>query len=171
MRSHVVRQKALLLQVNNELKDIAVNIKRYKQDFETLSDLEVKVRRVTRKLKDVDLLEALVDAYGQKGLKLLVMQNISKKIEQNLNKYAHLLFPEAFTFNIVVDSNVFDIFATRSDKRVSDIRFLSGAESRAFSLLWAISILPLIPASRRSNMIILDEFEAGLDEVTQSVSK
>ena len=114
-------------------------------------------------------MEALVDAYGQKGLKLLVMQNISKKIEQNLNKYAHLLFPEAFTFNIVVDSNVFDIFATRSDKRVSDIRFLSGAESRAFSLLWAISILPLIPASRRSNMIILDEFEAGLDEVTRNL--
>lgn len=169
LRAYVVQQKRKLDQCHSELKDIEVNIERYKQDSETLSDLELKVRRVNRKLKDVDLLEALVDAYGQKGLKLLVMQNISQKIEQNLNKYAHLLFPEPFTFSITVDSNIFDISATRSDKRTSDIRFLSGAESRAFSLLWAISILPLIPANRRSNMIVLDEFEAGLDEVTRNL--
>ena len=58
--------------------------------------------------------------------------------------------------------------ATRS-KRTSDIRFLSGAESRSFSLLFMIACLPLIPRNRRSNLIVLDEFEAGLDKPTREL--
>ena len=52
---------------------------------------------------------------------------------------------------------------------MSDVRHLSGAESRAFSLLFMLSVLPLIPSNRRTNLCILDEFEAGLDEPTRNL--
>jgi ABC-type transport system involved in cytochrome bd biosynthesis fused ATPase/permease subunit len=41
---------------------------------------------------------------------------------------------------------------------------MSGAESRLFQLLFLISVLPLIPSNKRLNLVILDEFEAGLDD-------
>lgn len=135
------------------------------------SKLERKVRRIDRSLKNEDVYSVMLEAYGPKGIRLFVMQNIAERIAANLNKFSHLLFPEPFTFQLTIDINVFDILAKRADGRVSDIRALSGAESRAFMMLWMVSILSLIPTARRSNCVFLDEFEAGQDEPTRELMR
>lgn len=128
-----------------------------------------QVKRLEKDLADVPLYEALADAYSNKGVKLLVMKNLATSIQRNMNKWAHLVFPEPFKFKLDVGVNQFDFWCKRKDGRVSDVRHLSGAESRAFSLLFMLSVLPLIPANRRTNLCILDEFEAGLDEPTRNL--
>ena len=72
---------------------------------------------------------------------------------------------EPFTFNIVVEKRDLQILATRSNK-TSDVRYLSGSESRCFQLLCLISILSLLPSAKRTNVCILDEMDAGCDEGT-----
>lgn len=153
-------------------KDIATlesEVKRYHEDFETYTDVSNKIKKITKSLKDADLFHDLVEAYSNKGLKLLVMSSICTYIQDNLNKYTSLLFPEHITFKMEVDVNTFNITARRKDGTESDIRELSGAESTAFSLLWLLSILPLIPTTRRLNILVLDEFESGLDEPTRKL--
>lgn len=140
----------------------------YEHNVARAKDLEQKISELDKELEDLPLYEALLVAYSNKGIKLSVMKQLAARIEANMNEYAHLLFPEKFKFSLNVDLNKFDIMATRS-KRTSDIRFLSGAESRSFSLLFMISCLPLIPRNRRSNLIVLDEFEAGLDKPTREL--
>ena len=140
----------------------------YEHNVARTKDLEQKISALDKELEDLPLYEALLVAYSNKGIKLSVMKQLAARIEANMNEYAHLLFPEKFKFSLDVDLNKFDIMATRS-KRTSDIRFLSGAESRSFSLLFMIACLPLIPRNRRSNLIVLDEFEAGLDKPTREL--
>ena len=140
----------------------------YEHNVARAKDLETKISALDKELEDLPLYEALLVAYSNKGIKLSVMKQLAARIESNMNEYAHLLFPEKFKFSLNIDLNKFDIMATRS-KRTSDIRFLSGAESRSFSLLFMIACLPLIPRNRRSNLIVLDEFEAGLDKPTREL--
>lgn len=140
----------------------------YEHNVARSKELEQKISALDKELEDLPLYEALLVAYSNKGIKLSVMKQLAARIETNMNEYAHLLFPEKFKFSLNIDLNKFDIMATRS-KRTSDIRFLSGAESRSFSLLFMIACLPLIPRNRRSNLIVLDEFEAGLDKPTREL--
>ena len=179
-----VSVKQSYLKARQSLKDVGAkpNVKKATKILDkyskTISDydnalkrktsLETKISELDKELEDLPLYEALLVAYSNKGIKLSVMKQLATHIERNMNEYAHLLFPEKFKFSLNVDLNKFDILATRS-KRTSDIRFLSGAESRSFSLLFMIACLPLIPKARRSNIIVLDEFEAGLDKPTRDL--
>lgn len=154
--------------LEDKLFTLKQDMRDYEKDNLSYTRLLKKIDRLHSKLEDKPLVEALIKAYSPKGLKIFVMQNLAEKIVQNLNAFSHLLFPEPFTFDITIEQNVFSIWAKRGDK-ISDIKYLSGAESRAFSLLWMISILPLIPNDRRCNLIILDEVTSGLDEPTQDL--
>lgn len=126
-----------------------------------------RLESVQKKLTDLPIYEALIEAYSNKGLKVLAAQRIASMIEQNMNLYSSLLYTERMKFEIIVSKNQFDIKVTRKfGKKIvtSDVRSLSGAESRAFSFLLPLALLPLIPSSRRTNMMILDEPTENMDE-------
>lgn len=155
--------------VIRDLATAKVKEEAYEQDIDVYKDITDKISKIGKNLKDWPIFEALIKAYGNKGIKIFVMQNIAGKIMENMNKYSHLLFPEPMKFTCEVDINKFNITATRGDGTESDVRDLSGGESISFALLWMGAVLPLIPENRRSSMVILDEFEAGVDEVTRSM--
>ena len=81
-------------------------------------------------------------------------------------KYSNLLFNETTKFSINVDKSNFDILAERNGK-VTDISTLSGSESRCFQSLCAVSLLSFVPDSQRSNIMILDEMEAGMSKASK----
>lgn len=126
-----------------------------------LSDLSDKIEKLNGQLADKELLEILVRVYSNKGIKIQKINAICRLIEKNLNRFKTLLFGENFTFSLNVTEKSFDVLVDRGNSIISDVRHLSGSESRRFNLLMLISLLPLTPKERRSNVIILDELEAN----------
>ena len=119
--------------------------------------------------KDAKLLDFLVECYGPKGLRVAAVRNTAKAIEDNLNDMSPYLCPEPMEFALDAGPNSMDVRVSRSDGRESDVRHLSGAESRMFQLLWTAAVLPLLPDGRRCNVAVLDEFESGLDVATRGL--
>lgn len=138
--------------------------KELKEKEQQASDLEIKA-------SDLPAYKLLVDAYSTTGLKLLMIRRIATMVERNLNTYSPLLFAETYRFKIEVGENTFSIFMYLDKEgkatEVREVRLLSGAESRIFMLLFLLSVLPLIPASRRVNALVLDEPEVNMDPATR----
>ncbi len=117
--------------------------------------------------EDDDVVAALYDALGNKNLKTLLVQRLAAHLQTNMNRHAPLLFREPIEFEFIVEANNFHILYHRtytSGTRTSDVRTLSGAGSRAFNFLLALSLIPLTPDSNRCNVMIMDEPCVNLDE-------
>lgn len=132
-------------------------------------EVKAEIAKLKPAIEDKKILEVLLKAYSSKGLKVLVANEICAVLETNLNHYRHLIFAEPFTFSIHASETGLSIKVDRGNGFTSDVRNLSGAESNCFSLLFFLSILPLIPAERRLNMVVLDEPSAHMDAVTRQL--
>lgn len=141
--------------------EIAISTKALK-DATTLRD---KLIPLKEKISDKEPLELLEAAFSRKGVESILIRTICQKLQDQVNKYAKLIFPEDFTFEFDLETQ-FSITVRRKyagkKEFVSDVRKLSGAESRLFSLVLLISLLTFVPVSRRSNILILDEPDANM---------
>lgn len=126
-----------------------------------LKEVSDKIEEKNVIVSDKVLLENLIKVYSNKGIKIQRVNAICKILERNLNHFKSLLFDENFKFRINITETAFDVIVDRGAGMVSDVRRLSGSEGRRFNLLLLISLLPLTPAHRRSNLVILDEMESN----------
>lgn len=133
------------------------------------NDTVVKIKKLRPLLADKDILATLITAYGTKGLKTVVANEICGLLERNLNEYSDLIFMEPFKFSVQASDTGLSIMVDRGNNIVSDVRHLSGAESNCFRLLFVFALLPMIPDSRRLNFIILDEPTSLMHTVTRQV--
>lgn len=153
--------RAKMEKTNTLIPKLTSKIDLIKQALKDYDKLQERRKELKGTAADADVLEMLVDAYSNKGLKLLLIKHIASVIEKNMNQYASLVYPEDVSFKFeVVNDREFNIL--RGSKRqgkvhYDDVRVLSGAESRAFSFLLPLSIMPLIPKERRLNVMVLDE--------------
>ena len=134
-----------------------------------LESVTSKINVIKPTLADRDVLETLIRAYGTKGLKTVVANEICGLLENNLNQYRDLILLEPFTFSVRASDTGLSILVDRGAGRISDVRLLSGAESNCFRLLFVIALLPLIPDARRLNFIVLDEPTGHCDDVTRAL--
>lgn len=168
-------QRALeeqLVQLTKENADLQTPLTQYSvqeallgKEIAQLKLYESKIPELEEQCKRIDLFNKLLDVFQPKGFRLEKIKYFTKVFESILNKFAGFLFLEPFQFQVVVEKRDLQIIATRSDKS-SDVRYLSGSESRCFQLLCLISILALLPQNKRTNICILDEMDAGCDETT-----
>lgn len=127
-----------------------------------------KMRELKKTLMDEEPLKILIDAYSEKAIKRLVIQSISNVLVKTINQYARLVFNENYTFEIKMDTQ-FSILVHRQYGKKSlpsDVRKLSGAESKLFTLVLVMSLLTFVPAYKRSNLLILDEPSANFGKET-----
>lgn len=144
------------------LQSVRLNIKKLRSRRDELLQAE----------RDIPVLETLIGAYSNKGIKMMVIKQLASIIEANMNKFAPLLYKERVKFKFEVGENTFNIYKESvhdGKKRVVDVRRLSGAQSRCFSFLLPLSILPLVPAKNRLNIMILDEPTTNLDFSTRTL--
>lgn len=135
---------------------------------EKIENLKKTKTKLEKQLSESKLLDALIQAYGPSGLKRYACAEIAKKVERNINHLSHLIFAEGFKFHFDVTDTDFKIFY--EDKRgVFDVRNLSGAEGRSFTVLSMLGILPLIPSELRTNIIVLDEMDANMGPTLRSM--
>lgn len=168
--------QAEIAQENESLARLAVKIEgqnttisEHRLYTKELKELDAEISTNSESIRDKKVLEALVNAYSNKGLKTLVANRICSLIEQNLNHYRSLVFAEPFAFEINASETGLSILVDRGNDKVSDVRNLSGAESNCFRLLFIISILPLIPDDLRTNILVLDEPSSHSDDVTRQI--
>ena len=130
-----------------------------------LSKLEKDLALLEKQAKQAALVDALCTAYGSTGLKRMACMNLAAKVEASLNTCSHTLF-DAYKFHFDVTQKDFRILF--EDRRGAfDVRHLSGAESRCFTVLSMLAILPLLPSSARCNVLVLDEMDVNLDHALQ----
>lgn len=160
------------------ISELQTNLTTGTRGMDDYSELSRKIKKANKQLEDIDIFDALIEAYGTKGLKVIAVKRIAAAIQKNLNRYSHTLFPEDFEFSLEVKNNNVSILCTRKTGKdqgsgtgteTDDIRHLSGAEALSFELLWLISLLPMIPDNRRANILVLDECQAGLDPATSDL--
>lgn len=162
------RVSAELETLQSELPSIVSKLEVAKKNNELLVELEKRKKDLKLKAGDADILSMLTDAYSNKGIKLILIRYIASVIEKNMNQYAPLVYPEPikFKFNVVNDRefSILREIKTKKGNETDDVRVLSGAESRAFSFLLPLAILPLIPKEKRLNVMILDEPTVNMGE-------
>jgi DNA repair exonuclease SbcCD ATPase subunit len=171
--SQIHKYEDQAINFESRIESISVKINKSNVQNEKRKMLTEKLHEVTERIEklnsviaDKEILETLVKVYSSKGIKIQKINSICRLIEKNLNHFKSLLYGENFKFKIKITEKSFDVIVDRGDGVVSDVRLLSGSESRRFNLLLLISLLPLTPKSRRCNMVILDEMESNSDSST-----
>lgn len=156
-----------LAALNERQAEYATTVSNYSSYTNVLEVYEKELKDVTAKIEELKptlaqkkILTILEKAYGTKGLRSKAADEVCALYESNLNHYRDIIFAEPFIFTVNASEKGISIIVDRNNGKAnskSDVRHLSGAESNSFRLLSLLSILPLIPDSRRVNYVVLDE--------------
>lgn len=133
--------------------------------LEKLEKIKSQLYEMKEKLKDEKPLEYLVELFQDKSLKKRIVQIIGNRLMSVVNKYAAVVFNEDYKFSLEWESSQINLLCTRKAGKtelVSDVRKLSGAESRLFTVILILSLLSFVPTEKRPNVIILDELDSNM---------
>lgn len=126
-------------------------------DYKRLRDRVVEMKTA---LRDEKALKLLVEGYSDKQMKKTAIKTIASRLMQEVNKYGRIVFPEDYTFDFNWDkSNMALIVHRKHGKKmlVSDVRKLSGAESKLFTIVLVMALMTFVPQRKRCSTLILDE--------------
>lgn len=137
----------------------------YKRQYKTLVH---RFDKLQRQLADEPALQLLAKAYNEKGMKRMAIEAVTKMLAQQLNKYSSLVFPDNYRFSITWEKSKLSILCHRPTGKVktTDVRKLSGAESRLFTYLLVFAQLQFVPKQQRSNLMVLDEPTTNMHQET-----
>lgn len=138
------------LEVHNTVKSRAAKIR-------------ARLQELDAELEDESVVQLLLDAYGPKAAKKMAVDEISKRLMKMVNKLSSIAFKD-YVFEFVWDTQV--QLLVHRPKGTTDVRKLSGAESKLFTLILVISQLMFVPRSRRLSLLILDEPSASFSGKT-----
>lgn len=136
--------------------------------------LTTRLQDLDTRLKDEPALQLLMAAYADKASKKMAITIISKLLMEQVNKWASRFFPEHYTFDLQWEKTSLNILCTRKvgkAVRTSDVRALSGAESRIFTFITVMALLSFVPPKTRSSVLILDEPTTNMSAETASTFK
>jgi len=155
------------VEINDRLSELRVLVSHADSKKKDISSLRAEQKELRLSLTNEDCLQVLQQAFSKRGVEREMISSACQLLSEQVNKYAKILFAEDFHFNFDMESSNFRITVERNylkRKEVSDVRKLSGAEKRLFSLVLMISLLVFIPAKDRPNILILDEPTATMGE-------
>ncbi|QZE56400.1 hypothetical protein pEaSNUABM40_00206 [Erwinia phage pEa_SNUABM_40] len=143
---------------DRKAQGIQMRIQEHEHYEETLRELRTKLAKLQPMIDKRKVFEVLYKAYSNNALKLKAVEGRLQQIEAKLNEYSGLVFPEPMRFQLFTTKQGVGATVTRvTSKKTTDIAIMSGAETNCFRLLFAVAIMPFIPAGRRTNFIVLDE--------------
>lgn len=160
-----------LSDINSKISDLAARINNAKEQVKGLKKMAERGKTLKRLAADAPVLKALIDVHSNKGLKKLMVERCAKMIEQQINKMRRLFFAENFVFEFKYDKKLEFLVHRKMGKltMTSDVCKLSGAEQRLFTILLVLARITLLPQSKRTNLLVLDEPEANLGPARQNM--
>lgn len=157
-----------IAEIEREAQRAVSKVQEYDHYEGTLVDLRTKLSKLQPLIDKRVLYETLYKAYSGTELKLKAMEGRLQLIQDKLNENSHLVYPEQMHFKLFTCPQGVGATVTRvSSDTTTDISIMSGAETNCFRLLWAISILPFVPESRRTDFIVLDEPESNCSDAVR----
>lgn len=156
--------EAKLNKASSKATKLSVNKKEYELHTTTKLELAAKIAKIKPIIEEKELVTYLWKQFGATNLKLQAAGRMLQLLENSLNTYAPLVFSEPFKFSIKPSKQGISAIVTRPKGVPCDIRKLSGAESNCFRLLFAVALMPLVPAQKRVNFIVLDEPDSACGE-------
>jgi len=130
------------LEVHNTVKARASTMRKRLQEF-------------SAELADEEALLFALEAYDDKAMKKMAVEAISEKMMATINKMSAIVFND-FRFEFVWDTEI-RLLVHRGNRPPTDVRTLSGAESKLFTLMLVFSLLMFVPTKKRLSLLILDE--------------
>lgn len=159
VENKIVKNEDVAKKLIEDLSVLKERVKVIRNKQEKIRELENKVADAPKIKQQLKILEALDKAYGPKGIKLDMMKELARLLTKALNIYSKLVFSSPIKF--VVDDKL-NILYDRGNGQ-HDVRFLSGGGIRRFMLALIPAISSMVEASKKSNIIILDEVTANID--------
>ena len=159
---------------NEKLAHLEALYNLHKNSIEQVNKVKARLRELKTQLADEPWLNKLVEIFSDKQMKRAMVNQISQKLCQLMNKYAALVFNQDYRFELIWDTQLQLLCTRRVGKQVltSDVRKLSGAESKLFTIILVLSLLSFVPSDKRPKVMILDEPSANFStETTQAFIK
>ncbi len=150
---------------------IGMKIGKYETELERVTELNKKLEKLVPKEKKLklyernrDILNVLHTAYAPDKLKLDRIHAINSIVVNYANTLAPMIFDYPITFSAIKKGGTSSIYFTGRTEKEHSVRFLSGGYKKRLMLLLIPVISGLVPATKRSNMIVLDEVDANVDD-------
>lgn len=154
--------------IEREAQKVISKVQEYDHYENTLVEMRTKLSKLQPLIDKRVLYETLYKAYSGTALKLEAMEGRLQLIADKLNENSHLVYPEPMQWRLFTCPQGIGAEVTRmSSNTTTDFSIMSGAETNCFRLLWAISILPFVPESRRTDFIVLDEPESNCSDAVR----
>ena len=154
--------------LSSRIASVEAEIQIHQDAQQRVKSLTAKVAEAKQLSKDEEPLRLLSEALSKKGgVRSEQIRAICSRLEQLVNKYTPILFPEDyhFTFDLSTQFNILAHRRTAGGKEVvSDVRRLSVSESKFFALVLVMALTAFVPNDRRSNLLILDEPSSNMGE-------
>lgn len=159
----------------DEIADLQDRINNGKAKLEVHKTIRSRLRKMKDRLeemkgelKDEESLKLLIEAYSEKQIKKMAVEAIGSRLMKIVNKYASLVFPEDYRFGFEWGKELSLTVKRRYGKKIlmSDVRKLSGAESKLFTVVLVLALLSFVPSHKRSSLMILDEPTANFSRET-----
>lgn len=169
LQEKVSELESRLSKLVKKVSSFDLKFKEYQVLTAQQTSLLSEIQEVKTDVSHAPLIKSLEKAFGPRGVRVDRANEVVSLIESNLNKYAPLIFAEPFKFKMYCDDKGVFCNVDRGNKKVSDVRLLSGAESDCFRLLFAVSIMLLMPSSQRTNFMVLDEPDSHMGPRARSL--
>lgn len=160
-------------EIHEKLSKLSARLEVNKSVTDGLEKMKARLLEMRAELINEEPLKLLVEAYSDKAMKRMAIKSVSTKLMTEINKYAKLIFPEDFEFGFSWESSKISLTVTRKYRKgkklktlTSDVRKLSGAESKLYTFILVLAHLTFVPQRKRSNVLILDEPTANFSADT-----
>ena len=150
--------------LQEEVTEVKIALEIHKSVRGKAKNVKSRIEEISVLVENEKALELLVEGYAEKAIKKMAVEAISQRLMSTVNKYAPLVF-EDYHFEFVWNSQI-SLLVSRNGGEPTDVRKLSGAESKLFTLILVLSLLMFVPKAKRLSLIILDEPLASFSEET-----
>lgn len=153
-----------LASTQEKLSKLEAQLQVHKSVRVRANKLKARLDDLSEQMEDKAALELLYEGYSDKAVKRMVVDAINQHLMEAVNQYASIAF-EDFRFEFVWGATV-HMLVHRAGSETTDVRKLSGAEAKLFTITLLMALMKFVPKQKRLSMIVLDEPTASFSEQT-----
>lgn len=156
-----------LNKAQEEVSAVRTKLEVHRSVHNRAKTLRSRLKELKADLENEEALKLLLEGYSDKAVKSMIIDAISTHLMNTVNQFSSLVF-SGYKFEFVWGPQV-QLLVHRPKIGTTDVRKLSGAESKLFTLILVLALMRFVPKRKRLNMLILDEPTASFSAETTNL--